>query len=224
MPIIDLSLTSDLNMELSEGPLELNLGLDEGGLALSDPMRFHALQRALDHYKWPAQAEIILFRQKGPLRDLIHPKERIERLEEWQKDHPEGDEELFARDLLVHFLELLMPSFPEESQLSVILEPKGYERATFLRLAHPTHWSGLYSLKKEGSAAILLPPADDENLLSYEKVVAVAEKFSLNSYVPEENLPFFWSGIDQLYATDVISSKALRSLKGFEAAQGEVIF
>ncbi|MCX6994339.1 MAG: hypothetical protein NTY13_00630 [Chlamydiae bacterium] len=224
MPIIDLSLTSNLNKEIPKGPLEVNLGLYEDDLALSDPMRFHALQRAIDQYQWPTKEEIILFRQKGPLKNLIRPKERIERFEEWQSDHPEGDEELFARDLLVHFLELLMPSFPEESKLSVILEPKGYDKATFLRLAHPTSWVGLYNLKKEGSEVILLPPVDDQRLSSYEKVVALAEQFSLDSYVPEENLPLYWSEIDRIYVTYSVSNKAIRTLKGFEAAQGEVIF
>lgn len=223
--MIDVSHTADLgNKTLPSGPLELNLGLYEGDLALSDPLRFHALQRALDHYKWPSQGEIILFRMSAPLKNLIRPKERFERFEEWQNDHPEGDEELFARDLLVHFLELLMPSFPEECQLSVILDEQGYDKAAFLRLAHPGRWSGLFQFQPTSNEAFLLPPADDERMSAYKEMADAAHQANISLFIPEENLPSYWAGIDRIYVSQAVSSQGLRSLKGFEAAQGEIVF
>lgn len=222
--LIDLRLSADFHgalIQQEEG--ELELGLYEEALSLTDPLRFHAIQRALDFCQWPPKVRLTLFRMTAPLRALIRPADAA-RFEEWQKDHPEGDADLFARDMLVNFLELLMPSLPEEAELSVILDKKAYSPAIFLRLAHPGRWASLVTLSSHGPEAILLPPANDENLASYEQVARLAEELSCPHFITEEELHNSWAGLDRLFVTKAISNQGLRALKGFEAAQGEVIF
>lgn len=223
MHAIDLSLTAELKTDaLPEGALTVDLGLYEGQLSLTDPLRFHATMRAIDHYKWRSNQPICLFTMKAPLSQLIRPVDLIERFPEWQKDHNEGDIELFARDMLVDFLQLLMPAFPEEAPLSVTLDSQFYDEAVFLRLSHPAKWAELYA-GQPATTAMLLPPAEEIRLSIYEEIAALAKAHNITYFLTEEQFHHSWQGLDVVYVTRHLSSRGERALKGFEAALGKVV-
>lgn len=222
MPVIDLSLTAALKTDtLPEGLLTLDLGLYEGEISLADPLRYYATMRAIDHYKWRSHQPLCLFTMKAPLRQLIRPADLVDRFPEWQKDHPEGDSELFARDILVDFLQLLMPAFPEEAPLSVSLDERFYDPAVFLRLAHPAKWAELYA-GAPATAAMLLPPAEEMRLPIYEELDLLAKAHNITYFLAEEQFYQSWQGIDVVYVTRYLSSRGERALKGFKAALGRV--
>ena len=225
MKTIDLSLTSDLNWKINSNDkhLELELGLYNGSLSLLDPLRVNSLIEAFKNL--PAVESYTLFRMTESLSKLIRAVD-LEIFARWQNEHPEGDLELFARDLLVDLLRQLAVFLPEEARLFAVNVSSNQSFTHNLRLCHQAAWAPveLIGNPKKSGLGLCLPPLADERLSSYEILVKAMDflqrPFKL---LAEEEIHSHWGDLQEIAITPINSPSLFRILKGFEVTDGKII-
>ncbi|MDR3624804.1 MAG: hypothetical protein P4L16_06670 [Chlamydiales bacterium] len=259
---LDASIKSSLKWEEAEKKAEeaihrglyllwyVNLGIaSKSTFLLTDPLQYHSLQIALDHFSETLLKKyarytlgVILF--KGGLELFFD--EESESYQEWLQDHnvEKNCLILYARDLLLDFLLMLAATLPAEVALFLFFDLSCYknisEKLCLLskselgkfHLAIKEGVRGFPALcwKEEGTVfeafemkQAMLLPSDCYSLIPYQKI----ETWLLYDTIPllfEDALNMHWDGLERLIVDEeVISKRGKRMLQGFIASGGEII-